>query len=124
MTGEMKDALLPCPFCGRSVELQCDRRYVGPDQNFIRCGYIGCVVNPETGNHDDPAGAIASWNRRPLLSTDKAVGEFTTTELDTLAKGEIAYWCRDERELLARLVTAYRALTASRASKSQGGRNE
>lgn len=57
-------SLLGCPFCGSPVELRWDRRHVGPDICFVRCGFVGCAINPDGGEHTVEAEAIAAWNRR------------------------------------------------------------
>jgi hypothetical protein len=56
--------LLPCPFCGRPVELRYERRSFRPDTYSISCGFVSCGINPSTGEHLDEPQAIAAWNRR------------------------------------------------------------
>jgi hypothetical protein len=63
----MTDALLPCPFCGAVPDMRFDRRHVGPDVYFVRCGYVSCGIYPDTGEYDVEARAIAAWNRRAAL---------------------------------------------------------
>lgn len=136
--------LLGCPFCGGSnISRSRGEHADGKPWFYIECDDCAAMAEPDV------------WNRRPLLSTDKAVGEWQPIE--AYPKSEPAY---DEIVLLAwgdRVVpgrwvsnAGYQgfqplsmiarkwdepaqptdfmrlpkppALTASRASKSQGGK--
>ena len=154
MTGEMKDALLPCPFCGSPALLEHDSDHHGEWFN-LGCSRHYVAVDPDkaciagrifyTEPLEDEEKAIAAWNRRSLLSTDKAVGELREALTDAtahLAGAASAYRKYARRHRAAgfsqidplfstrandfdkALDRARAALTASRASKSQGGRNE
>lgn len=57
--------LLPCPFCGATVEMEPYHHQTRASTNFIRCRNLDCNVMVETNNGDE-AEAIAAWNRRSV----------------------------------------------------------
>lgn len=58
-TGEGREELLPCPFCGKAANI---------DYNGAADGYIAwcheCLAGTAPGDETSRADAVAAWNRR------------------------------------------------------------
>ena len=67
----MKEAeLKPCPFCGHSAIVVCNKYRHDQFLFSVQCGNTKsegldlCPVIPQTYEHDNKADAIDAWNRR------------------------------------------------------------
>jgi hypothetical protein len=79
MTNDVRDRLLPCPFCGGAADYETvhydDGHGKGFDLDHIACSVCGCQTHTyDYGWDGGPINEvmIAEWNRRPERQGSKA----------------------------------------------------